>query len=365
MFKQYPLHCLMAVILVTALSVLTGRGVEAQDLDLGAPTSTSSVAWSGDAELWGDWVRDIPLNQNINRGRLRLRYGPTWQISDAWTLAAAVRVNESTDSNADTILYMDNQRNRDLALDRLVLSYAPDGADTFRFGKDALPLTLTSMLWDPNLRPAGVSYTHQADFGDTDTWRLVAGGFSGQQMSGDQSKLAALQLGLHFHQGGLASPEFILSGLKYYDTQSLAAAGLARQNLVQNGAYLDNYTLADAQFILHINAAVPLRLLLDLDRNLQVDHDNQAERLEFDVGDSFHAHGLEAGIAAQRIQQEAVLGAFNSDEWWFHSWSHGDLLWIGYGLSDTLRLRLAGYYEGRDDLTQRSRRVLLSLYWTL
>jgi len=32
----------------------------------------------------------------------------------------------------------------------------------------------------------------------------------------------------------------------------------------------------------------------------------------------------------QRIQRDAAMAAFNSDDWWFHSFMHGYMPWIGY-----------------------------------
>ena len=47
-------------------------------------------------------------------------------------------------------------------------------------------------------------------------------------------------------------------------------------------------------------------------------------------------------MPSQRIQRDAVLAAFNSDEWWFHSAMHGQLAWIGCGSYDW-NLRLSGF----------------------
>ena len=60
--------------------------------------------------------------------------------------------------------------------------------------------------------------------------------------------------------------------------------------------------------------------------------------------------GLQFGVAIERIQRDAVLAAFNSDDWWFHSNLRGQLAWIAYGIDPTWSLRLSGFRELRDGL---------------
>jgi Putative porin len=345
---------------------LLGIGAtRADDLDLSVEPAVSPVAWSGDWLVRGDLVRSAPDGDHLNRVWTRLRYGPTWQIDDQWTLGGALRVDESSVGNDQTIQNNDNERSRDLALDSLFLSYAPTQNDKLLFGKTAFPFVLSRMLWDPDLRPAGISYLHSIPFGDDSTFRITGGGFRGEQMFGDQTRIVALQFGLTLHQTSILSPEFILTGLRFTNIDALAAAGLDRGNKLVNGQFADPFELVDAQFILHINSSIPMRLLLDADRNVKASNWNNAGRAEFAVGNSFRAHGQEAGIAYERIQSEAVLGAFNDDDWWFHAGSRGVMLWYGYGVTDQVRLRLAYFRERPDWDNYSTRRWLLDLQWSL
>ena len=92
----------------------------------------------------------------------------------------------------------------------------PTDGQLLQAGKDGLPLVLSRMLWDPNLRPAGLFYSDKRAIGDA-SLRFVAGAFLGQYLSGDQSRIAALQLDLHLHEDGAVHPEFILSYLHLTD----------------------------------------------------------------------------------------------------------------------------------------------------
>ncbi|MGH8373387.1 MAG: hypothetical protein ACRETO_11750 [Gammaproteobacteria bacterium] len=352
---------------ILLVSLLGAGAVRADDLDLSVEPTVSPVAWSGDWLVRGDVVRSEPGGDHVTRLWTRLRYGPTWQINDQWTLGGALRIDESTVGNEHVIWYNDNERSRDLALDSLSLAYAPTQDDRLLLGKSAFPLVLSRMLWDPDLRPAGISYAHSVPFGDQNTFRVTGGGFRGEQLFGDQSRIVALQLDLSLHQASLLAPEFILTGMRFSNLDALAAAGLNRDNRIVNGHFADQFELIDAQFIVHVNTSLPMRFLLDLDRNVKASAKDKAARFEFAVGNSFRAHGQEIGIAVERIQRESVLGAFNDDDWWFHAGMRGTMVWWAYGISDQVRLRAAFFREQPDwdSYSYATRRLLLDLQWAL
>ena len=372
----------MSRLWLALLALCAAPSVYADDLDLGPEPALSSVAWSGDFLLRQDWLRSWrPAGDNESRLLLRLRYGPTWQIDDQWSLGGALRVDESSIGNEHLVDYNDNQRPRDLALDSLHLDYSSGTGHHAEIGKDELPLTLSRMLWDPDLRPAGVSYAYRGKLGDDTAWRLVAGAFLSQYLSGDQSRFTAYQAGIRFREQESVQPEFILSYLHFTDLNRLATTGEDRGNPLAFGliacphsscaqqvviGLADSYELLDLQSALHVVGAVPFRALLDLDKNLGAEHGaDRAARIELALGDSFHAGGQEVGYSAQRIQHSAVLGAFNDDDWWFHAGAHGTMLWYAYGWSDRLRLRAAYFHEQPDDNWHHWDRVLLDLQFRL
>lgn len=362
---------------------------QADDLDLGPEPALSSVAWSGDLLLRQDWLRSWrPAGDNESRLLLRLRYGPTWQIDDQWSLGGALRVDESTIGNEHLLDYNDNQRPRDFALDSLHLDYSSGTGHHAEVGKDELPLTLSRMLWDPDLRPAGVSYAYRGKLGDDTAVRFVVGAFLSQYLSDEQSRFTAYQAGIRFREQESVQPEFILSYLHFTVTDRLVTTGEDRGNPVVLGPppctnksgvcvtcglpcfeplrFADDYELLDLQSALHVVGAVPFRALLDLDKNLGAEHAaDRAARIELALGDSFHAGGQEVGYSAQRIQHSAVLGAFNDDDWWFHAGAHGMMLWYAYGWSERLRLRAAFFHEQPDDNWHHWDRVLLDLQFRL
>ncbi len=69
----------------------------------------------------------------------------------------------------------------------------------------------------------------------------------------------------------------------------------------------------------------PIDARIDVVSNLGADDANDGARASLIVGDRTKPHGWEFGAAAQRIQRDAVMAAFNSDDWWFHSAVRGQL----------------------------------------
>jgi hypothetical protein len=352
----------------------------ADDLDLGTEAAASNVSWSGNLLVRQDVERSFPGGDNESRLLFRLYYGPNWQINDKWLLGAALRLDESTIGNEYLVDYNDNLRPRDLALDSLYLQCTPAEGQAAEAGKDILPLALSRMLWDPNLRPAGFSYFSKDQLSDATSLHFVAGAFLGQHLAGDQSRIYGAQLGMRFREQNTVQPEFILSYLHFTSLGALAITGENRGNppnefispctgtgctpTVTFGGFLDRFDIADLQFILHVGTPTPVRLLLDVGKNLgAVAGNDRAGRMELAFGDAGIAGGSVFGLAVERIQQSAVLGAFNSDEWWFHAGSKGVMLWYGYGWSERVRLQASWFHEQPDGSWHWWNRFLLDLNW--
>lgn len=381
---------------VAAVTLLGTTSVLAEDLDLGQPEAApSTVAWSGDLFVRWERLRSFAYGDNEQRLWARLRYGPTWQIDDRWTVGAAVKAHVSTKGNEYTVAYNDNELARALTLDKLFVAYSPAEGDRLIVGKDEFPLTLSRMLWDPDNRPAGVSYSWQTRFGDDDRLRLTGGAFRGEFMDGDlsraadaafpgapsgffqddRSRISAFQADLNLHEQATVQPEFVLSYLHFTDLNPLLQSGEDRGNpLAFSGCglvfcligFADQFDIVDLQFALHVHTEMPFRLLLDLDKNQgAVGSDNRGERMEAALGDSFVGGGNEFGYAKEHIGASAVLGAFNDDDWWFHAGMRGDMLWYGYGISDTLRFRAGYFWERPDNSAWHWRRAMVDLQWRL
>lgn len=342
--------------LVLLMALLPGAAY-AQDAAIvlpGAEPASSSWTWFGDVLLREDRVRDIPrsvrpdIQRIFGRGRFGFTYDPIPQLQfgGAIKLAAASHDNEYDRS------YNLNERSNDIAIDQLFVRWHPNESTTLLAGKAEFPLELSPMLWDGDLRPVGVSVQSSLAQGEFNRFGVVAGYFNGNLPYGDDSRIAAVQAAWRWHEGARSSASVIVSYLDFSNLEQLTLQGLARSNAHIGNQLLDDYRLLDAQFVaLWHPGGRPLEARLDILRNLGAAAEQDGARFSLVLGDRRQPQAWELGFSAQRIQREAAMAAFNSDEWWFHSRARGVMPWAGYGIDATWSLRLAMFHERADTAT--------------
>ena len=337
----------------------------AQDAVLSAeePEAARSWSWFGDFWTGYDHVSGLPNNRDdLSRVRSRLRAGMLWNVSPTWEIGGSARLALGSDSNDDNRRNNDNERSDDVGLDQLFIRWRPGEQTSMTFGKTPLPLDLSPMLWDADLRPAGVALDQSVPLSEFDRLQFVVGYFAGEHLYGDESRIGAAEVAWRWHEGAPFHAAAIASYLDFSDLDELTQEGLARTNTIVGGHLVNDYRLLDLQLIGHGEVAHwPVEVRIDVVDNLGADDSHQGARGSLVVGDRTRARGWEFGFAAQRIQRDAVMAAFNSDDWWFHSAVRGQLLWIGYGIDRTWNLRLAGFHERRDGLDEYTDRIRLDL----
>jgi hypothetical protein len=351
-----------ALILLCASAVVCAQGPSAD-----AEAEPSAWNWFGDLMLRGDRVEDIPrpVDPSFSRVFGRGRFGAIWDPIPALEFGAAIKLAAASNPNSEDRLHNSNERSNDAALDQLFVRFTAGDSAAFLLGKTAFPLQLSQMLWDPDLRPVGASADVSFALNDFDRLQMLAGYFAGNHLYGDESRIAAAQVAWHWHQGAPLAGSVVVSYLGFSDLDQLVVQGLSRTNrrVGLTPDLVSDYRLLDLQFVGHARPLdLPLEVRLDLVRNLGADDQRDGARGSVQLGDARQPHAWEVGLADQRIQRDAVMAAFNSDDWWFHSWSRGIMPWIGYGFSATWSARLAAFHERRDGVSEHTDRVLLDLY---
>jgi hypothetical protein len=230
-------------------------------------------------------------------------------------------------------------------------------------GKTDFPLQLAPMLWDLDLRPVGASGTISFAVDEFDRLQLIAGYFTGNLMYGDDSRIGAVQAAYNWREGAPVNGSVLVSYLAFSNLEQLTLQGLSRTNRRVGNDLLSDFQLLDVQFVGRAQVwDKPLEMRVDLVRNLGADDQRDGARFSIVLGDVRRLQGWEFGFADQRIQRDAAMAAFNSDDWWFHSWARGVMLWVGYGFNPTWSARLAAFHERRDGVTEHTDRVLLDVY---
>ncbi len=321
----------------------------------------ASGAWYGDFALRGDRVTGFEARDDVERLRGRLRVG--WRgVAESWEYAVAAKLGAGTDSNADNRRNLDNERSDAIGLDEAYVRWAPDEDLAITLGKTRLPLALTPLTWDDDLRPAGLGLSRRWAVGDYDALRLSGGYFRGEHLYGDRSRLGAAQLAWQYREGAPFSADVQLAFLHFSRLERAAVEGLTRTNRRTGADLLSDYRLLDLQFGLRWQLGdKPLQARLDLLRNLGADDLRDGARASLVHGDAERIPGWEVGLSWQRVQRDAAMAAFNSDDWWFHSDARGWMPWVAYGFDGGWSLQASLFVERRDGFDETLHRVLLDL----
>jgi len=321
-------------------------------------------SWFGDLLLRGDHVNGIPrADDSISRTFGRGRFGVLYDPIPALEIGGAIKLAGSSQDNRDDRINNLNERSNDIAVDQLFVRWRAGDNTSLLLGKSVFPLELSPLTWDADLRPVGISGQTSFAVGEFDRIALTAGYFNGNLPYGDDSRIGAVQAAYRWHEGAPTSASILLSYLDFSSLGNLTAQGQSRTNRRVGNVLVSDYQLFDLQLVGRFHPGDwPLEARVDLLRNVGADDQRDGARVSLVLGDRRQPHGWEFGFAAQRIQRDAAMAAFNADDWWFHSFAHGVMPWIGYGFDATWSMRLAGFHEQRDGVSQHTDRVLLDLY---
>lgn len=361
---------LTRVIFTTLFAAAFAGSVRAQDAVLiNSEDASEASAWSWVADLLirYEHTTDLPgvrHDEPLERARARSRLGGLWRMAPMLDVGTTIELAAGSDSNHDNRINNDNERSDSINLDQFFLRWRSSETTSLLFGKAPFPFEFSPMVWDEDLRPVGLSIDHSIALGDFDRLQLVAGWFAGQHLYQDDSRIAAIQLAWRWHEGAPTRGAIVLSYLDFSSLDQLTQNGLARSNRRIDGQLASDYRLLDLQLSGNTEVgAWPFEARLDLLHNLGAEDrvDSSGVRAALILGNRRQANGWEFGFAYQRIQRDAAMAAFNSDDWWFHSAVRGSMPWIGYGIDERWSLRLADFHERRDGVNEFTDRLLFDL----
>jgi signal transduction histidine kinase len=321
---------------------------------------------TADLRLRGDFVRDLPAGRaDFERVRASLRLGIAAAPTPWMEFGIVGKGALGSDNNRDNPINFDNERSDSVAVDAAYVKLARGSGGSLSAGKMELPLWLTALVWDDDLRPIGVAAGYRLDVRTYDVVRLTGGWFAADHLYGDGSHFAGLQAGWLWRPGAPRNGE-VLVGFLRFDALDELPARLFRTNRLRANQLASDYRLLDAQVAIRIpigRTAAALRA--DVVRNLGADSDRDGLRAIAVVGDAGRARSIEVAYAYQRIERDAVLAAMNGDDWWFHSRSRGHMLRAAIGVTSRIVVRVSSFLERRDDLARDTRRLLAELHATL
>jgi hypothetical protein len=318
----------------------------------------------GQLRLRGDAVRDLPNGREFERLRTHSWLGIRFFPSSNWELGAAAKIAVGSDSNSDNVKNLDNEKSNELDLGELYARYTFDSGTLFEMGQAQFPFWLSPMVWDNDLRPIGASLQYETEIRDFDSIGLIGGYFAGNHIDENESRVSAVQAAWRILEGAPRGGSITLTYLEFDGLEQIVADGRFRSNRVVDGRLVSDFELLDLQ--LQVRFPFWFSSLLtsvDLVKNLGAKDQDEGIRVSAILGNAWNRGEWEFGYAYHRIQRDAIMAAFNEDDWWFPSWMRGYSPWVAYGIGDDLRLRVAAFVERRDDRQEHLKRLLVDISW--
>jgi hypothetical protein len=284
--------------------------------------------FAGDTLARYEWTRDVPSADGlVNEDRYFLQIRPRLEMNvGPIELGVGGAFNYSADENdlppegfEQPLLIRDNFRSRDARLD-LAYGKLTLGPLIAQGGRFFLPIPLTEMIWDRDLRPQGGAVTLQyAPRNSSNRFALHGIYATGSHVFEDESVMygGALELGFGSAQG--SGLQLVGSYLQFEDLNNLQLA-IRRQNTRVAGLIVNEYKVVDIVGRITRGGQLPLQLVGNYCWNTALDTDNKGLWLAAVLGD-LGVSRARAEYVYAKIDRDATVAAFNTDDFfWGTGW---------------------------------------------
>jgi len=289
------------------------------------------LSFKMDGLLREDWVENLAtapgVFQEDDRGRAQLR--PRLELDlNKLVLGVGGDFNYSTDENTENInpnapIVRDNYKSRDARLD---LAFARLHAGFLRLeaGRFVMPVPLTEMIWDRDLRPQGGALT--LDFRNHGALQSFAVTFLGAKGShvfdDDDTSMAMGSIDAVLSAGEKTSVELLGAYIAFFDVDKLEPI-IRRQNLRVAGPTSPlalDYNVVDLVTRFRHNGRVPVQLVAEYCWNTETDVLNKGIWGALVVG-STEANKARVEYTYASVDRDATLAAYGADDFlWVTGW---------------------------------------------
>jgi hypothetical protein len=313
--------------LVPALLLLSTGAATAQEASpVYQNGSQNSFHFRLDALFRQEWTQDIWVsdterrNDDRQRGQLRPRVEFGGQ---RFLLGVGGDFNYSSDENVDPKppLVRDNYDSRDARFDLAFARVEPARWLRVEGGRFEMPIGLTEMIWDRDLRPQGASVTVQKR-DDSGATRLGLTGLwgRGSHVFEDQKVDMFVVSG----QGAVAGPadsrlQLVASYVAFNDVQDLELM-IRRQNTRVNRQLVLDYHVLDAVLRVSQGGSLPVQLVGDFCWNTAVSENRRGIWLAAALG-SLKTSRVRGEYTFATVDKDATQGAYATDDFfWTTGW---------------------------------------------
>jgi hypothetical protein len=332
---------------VAALAVIAvATAAPAQDpADVYQQQPKQSFRFAGDTLARYEWTNGIPVTSTgdpiafVDQHRYRVQARPRIELHfGPFELGTGGEFNYSDDENdvppegQSLTIIRDNYRSRDARLD-LAYGKVKLGPVTAQAGRFLMPIPLTEMIWDRDLRPQGGAATIMLGEAKSPARVAFHGIYSlGSHVfddEGDYLGADAVESGATEMYGGAAELALGRAGestlhvmgayLQFEELVKLEPA-IRRQNTRVAGLIAGKYHIFDIVGRLSRGGQVPLQLVFDYCWNTELDQNNKGLWFSAVMGATGVSRGqLEYTYA--KVDKDATLAAYNTDDFfWGTGW---------------------------------------------
>ena len=336
--KRVPLPLLLCATLLAA-------GPAAAQSPTTSSQKSGAFNFTGDALGRFEWTRgtsDEPFGGSGDQDRWRIQVRPRLELNLKWFSAGVgVEGNYSKDHNdqappdAPLTLIRDNYRSRDFRLD-LAWGRLDLGPVTAQGGRFLMPLPLTEMIWDADLRPQGGAASLSLPSRDATTRISLTGIYAkGSHVFEDNSVMYGGGAELRLSGQAGAYLQFAGSYLLFQDLERLDP--LIRRENTRVVALPDNANYGLLAYDYHVVDLVgrlstgQFTLTADYCWNTTLHSDNSGLWLGAALG-STQTSRARLDYTYARIDRDAVVAAFNTDDFYWHTGFEAHRADLGSGL---------------------------------
>ena len=313
------------------------------------PDSLRTWTWAGDLRLRHEYRNQTGSGQDVNRDRIRFRYGFNAKVSDDLRVGARLATGSTTNPVATNQTFDTAFNRKNFFLDRAYVEYGPriPGLDEFRLSGGIIEnpfWTVGQLVWDDDLSFDGAA-VHLAKAAGPVTLFTNGGVFFLQTDITEAATLWSAQGGVSAAPWAEAAGEPLKSlkataALAYHDyknvtnplseSTALATAG----GLKGNTSGIADINILNPTFELAgAYGDIPLGLFGDFAHNTALASSNNngfqigvragKARVPFDA-----AKGWEAAYYFERLEPDAVLGAFTDSDLANGGTNHRGQVWL-------------------------------------
>jgi hypothetical protein len=338
------------------------------------PAFRPHFTFQWDALARYDKVFHLRARPDIERGRFEFRPEVGYQFSERFRIGVRAVNDYGTDENSQNALNFDNYRSRGVSLERYYVEARP-GDFLIDAGAFGLPLLASELLWDHDIQTPGLAVSWQTTAASGSTLTLSGAGFYGPQSQGDQTRIGAGQA--VWRTGEPSRFSFETAAAFWYfapfKLKLFFADGrpdLIRQNYpgATPDELLSDYRIGDLLLRLRFPiGSVPVLVSLDGIKNFGVRgaarEDGEAEAFEGNVtvGRLGTPWSWRFFYTFQYVERDAVLGAYNTDDWWFHSWYEGHRMGLAVTVLPDVFVQGSIMFQRRLDRQSHLNRILVDL----